>query len=140
MILNYNGLQYRAAWEAAGVKLPKHDWKAMCAETAENPVWVHFGAGNIFRIFVAGLQQRLLNKGLTDKGIIAAETWDGEIIDRIYKPYDSLTLMVSLRPDGGTDRDPDSAGRLLHTEGRREEEHPHLRPGHHRRVCGKTAE
>ena len=58
MQLNYKGIQDRAAWERAGVQLPKHDWKAMCAETAENPVWVHFGAGNIFRIFIAGLQQR----------------------------------------------------------------------------------
>ena len=32
-------------------------------------------------------------------------TFDDEIIDRIYKPFDSLTLMVSLKPDGGTDRE-----------------------------------
>ena len=51
MQLNYKGIQDRAAWERAGVQLPKHDWKAMCAETEQNPVWVHFGAGNIFRIF-----------------------------------------------------------------------------------------
>ncbi len=104
MILNYSGLQDRAAWEAAGVKLPKHDWKAMCAETAENPVWVHFGAGNIFRIFVAGLQQRLLDAGEAKAGIIAVETFDREVVDRIYVPHDSMTLAVSLRPDGGIDK------------------------------------
>ena len=63
MQLNYKGIQDTAVWEKAGVKLPKHDWKAMCAETEQNPVWVHFGAGNIFRIFVAGLMQRLLDAG-----------------------------------------------------------------------------
>ena len=104
MILNYNGLQDRAAWEAAGVKLPRHDWKAMCAETEQNPVWVHFGAGNIFRIFIAGLQQRLLDAGEAKAGIIAVETFDREVVDRIYVPHDSMTLAVSLLADGGIDK------------------------------------
>ena len=105
MKLTNEGLRDAAAWRKAEAALPGFDREQMIRATEENPVWVHFGAGNIFRGFIAGLQQRLLNKGLTDKGIIAAETWDGEIIDRIYVPYDSLTLMVSLRPDGGTDRE-----------------------------------
>ncbi|MDO5483710.1 MAG: mannitol dehydrogenase family protein, partial [Desulfovibrionaceae bacterium] len=105
MKLTNEGLRDTAAWQKAGVALPVYNREQMVRATEENPVWVHFGAGNIFRGFIAGLQQRLLNKRLTDRGIIAAETWDGEIIDRIYAPYDSLTLMVSLRPDGGTDRE-----------------------------------
>ena len=104
MILNYTGLQDRAAWEAAGVKLPKHDWRAMVAETAENPVWVHFGAGNIFRIFIAGLQQRLLDQGAAKAGIVAVETFDSEVIEKIYMPHDSMTLAVSLLADGGIDK------------------------------------
>ena len=105
MKLTNEGLRDAAAWQKAEVALPRYDRDSMIRATEEAPVWVHFGAGNIFRGFIAGLQQRLLNKGLADRGIIAAETWDGEIIDRIYKPYDSLTLMVSLRPDGGTDQE-----------------------------------
>ena len=104
MILSYNGIQDRAAWEKAGVKLPKHDWKAMCAETEQNPVWVHFGAGNIFRIFVAGLMQRLLDAGESKAGIVAVETFDREVVDRIYVPHDSMTLAVSLLADGGIDK------------------------------------
>ena len=104
MQLSYNGIQNRAAWEAAGVRLPKHDWKAMCAETAENPVWVHFGAGNIFRIFIAGLQQKLLDEGAAKAGIIAVETFDNEVIEKIYRPHDSMTLAVSLLADGGIDK------------------------------------
>ncbi len=104
MRLNYSGLQDRAAWEAAGVKLPKHDWKAMCAETEQNPVWVHFGAGNIFRIFVAGLQQRLLDAGEQKAGIVAVETFDPEVLEKIYAPHDSMTLAVSLLADGGIDK------------------------------------
>ena len=105
MKLTNEGLRDTAAWQKAEVALPRYDREQMIRATEKDPVWVHFGAGNIFRGFIAGLQQRLLDKGLTDRGIIAAETWDGEIIDRIYVPYDSLTLMVSLRPDGGTDRE-----------------------------------
>ena len=105
MKLTNEALRNRQAWESKGVILPAYDREDMIRKTEEAPVWIHFGAGNIFRGFIAGLQQRLLNQGLTDRGIIAAETFDGEIIDRIYKPFDSLTLMVSLRPDGGTDRE-----------------------------------
>lgn len=104
MRLNYQGLQDKQAWEKAGVTLPKYDWKKICDTTEKNPVWIHFGAGNIFRGFIAGLQGRLLDAGFTDKGIIAAETFDYEIIDKIYNPHDSMTLMVSLKPDGSTDK------------------------------------
>ena len=104
MKLSYEGIQNRQTWEAAGVKLPEHDWRAMCAETAENPIWVHFGAGNIFRIFIAGLQQRLLDAGAVRAGIVAVETFDNEVIQRIYRPHDSMTLAVSLLADGGIDK------------------------------------
>ncbi len=100
MKLNYQGIQDKVAWEKAGIKLPSFDWKAMAAETENNPTWVHFGAGNIFRGFIAVLQQRLLEQGLVKGGIIAADTFDYGIIDNIYDPFDSMTLMVSLLPDG----------------------------------------
>ena len=100
MKLSFQGIQDKSAWEKAGVTLPKYDWEKMCSATEKNPIWVHFGAGNIFRGFIAGLQDKLLNENLADKGIIAIETFDYEIIDKIYKPHDSMTLMVSLRPDG----------------------------------------
>ena len=64
MKLSYQGLQDKAAWAKAGIKLPGFDWKAMCAETEKAPTWVHFGAGNIFRGFIAALQQKLLEQGL----------------------------------------------------------------------------
>ncbi len=98
--LNYEGIKNRAAWTAADITLPNYDWSNMCAATKETPTWVHFGAGNIFRGFIAGLQQSLLNQGLAETGIIAADTFDYEIIDKIYDPFDNMTLMVSLLPDG----------------------------------------
>ena len=104
MKLSYAGIQDRAAWQAAGVALPDFDWKAMVAATEEAPTWVHFGAGNIFRGFIARLQQTLLEEGLVKGGIIAADTFDYDIIEKIYDPYDSMTLLVSLKPDGSMEK------------------------------------
>ena len=100
MKLNYKGLQDKAGWAAAGVNLPKYDWKAMAEETEKNPTWVHFGAGNIFRGFVAKLQHDLLNEGHVKGGIVAADTFDFDNIDMIYRPYDAMTMLVLLMPDG----------------------------------------
>ena len=110
MKMNASSLRNSAAWEKAGVRLPAFDHAAMCAETEENPTWVHFGAGNIFRGFIAKLQQSLLEQGLVKGGIVAADTFDFDIIDKIYDPYESMTLLVSLLPDGAMEPIPRFAG------------------------------
>lgn len=48
MKLCYKGLADLHPWGKAGIRLPLFDWQAMCVETERNPIWVHFGAGNIF--------------------------------------------------------------------------------------------
>ena len=82
------------------VETPLYDVDEMVKATMEEPVWLHFGAGNIFRIFIAGIADQLLNNKSLTKGIIAADLFDGEIIDEIYKPHDNLTLAASMRADG----------------------------------------
>lgn len=100
MKLNYESIQNRAVWEQAGVTLPKFDWKDMAAETEAHPTWVHFGAGSLFRAFHAMLQQSLIEQGLVKGGLYTAETFDYEIVDNTYGPYDNLSLLVTLMPDG----------------------------------------
>ena len=52
MKLSLKGIQDRAAWERAGIQLPQYDVEAMREATRSAPMWVHFGAGNIFRAFL----------------------------------------------------------------------------------------
>ena len=105
MRLTLEGLKDRKAWESAGVKLPEYDVQKVAENTKKAPVWVHFGAGNIFRIFIGGLAGRLLAAGASDKGITCVETFDFDVIDKIYKPYDNLVLAVTLKADGSTDKE-----------------------------------
>ena len=104
MKLSLNGIQDRAAWERAGIALPEYDVRVMREKTKENPVWVHFGAGNIFRAFLCAAMQRVLDSGASDRGIIACETYDGEIIDRAYTAYDNLSLVAVMRADGKVEK------------------------------------
>ena len=103
MELTLNGIKNKEEFEKAGIKLPSFDIEKMRKNTGENPVWIHFGAGNIFRGFIAVLQQKLLDEGCSDRGIIAADTFDFDMIDRIYVPFDNLALSVGLKADGNTD-------------------------------------
>ena len=104
MKLTLEGLKNQAAWQAAGIALPSYDVAQVAQRTKQAPVWVHFGAGNIFRIFIGGLADKLLSSGAADKGITCVETFDFDVVDKIYHPYDNLVLAVTLNADGSTDK------------------------------------
>ncbi|MCR4853234.1 MAG: mannitol dehydrogenase family protein [Prevotella sp.] len=87
-------------WEAKGYKLPKFDLEAVAKKTHDEPTWVHFGGGNIFRAFPAAILNDALNTGKYDRGVIVAETFDFEVIDKAYTPYNNLSLLVSLQSTG----------------------------------------
>ena len=97
--------QYNAAeWEQKGYELPKFNIKAVREKTAKEPTWVHFGGGNIFRAFPAAILNDALNTGKYDRGVIVAETFDFEVIDKAYAPYDNLSLCVNLCSDGSIEK------------------------------------
>ncbi|HIU66942.1 MAG TPA: mannitol dehydrogenase family protein [Candidatus Caccomorpha excrementavium] len=100
MELTRKGISNKAAWEAAGYRLPAFDIEAVARNTKERPVWIHFGAGNIFRAFQANVVQNLLNEGVMDTGLIAAEGYDYELIEKMYHPHDNLSILVTLKADG----------------------------------------
>ena len=97
---NYNA----AEWEQKGYQLPKFDIKAVREKTEKEPTWVHFGGGNIFRAFPAAILNDALNTGKYDRGVIVAETFDFEVIDKAYTPYNNLSLLVSLKGDGTVEK------------------------------------
>ena len=87
-------------WADKGYQLPKFDLEAVRAKTHKEPTWIHFGAGNIFRAFPAVVLQTMLDHGTYDRGVIVAEGFDYEIIDKAYTPYDNLSLLVVLQSNG----------------------------------------
>ena len=97
---NYNA----AEWEAKGYQLPKFNLKEVREKTAKEPTWVHFGGGNIFRAFPAAILNDALNTGKYDRGVIVAETFDFEVIDKAYAPYNNLSLCVNLCSDGSIEK------------------------------------
>ena len=104
MRLNSEALKNRVFWEKAEIAPPRFNREKMIAATERAPKWVHFGAGNIFRAFMAALAQQLLDEGLEETGIIAAEGYDGEIIDKCFNAFDNLTILVTLKSDGTTEK------------------------------------
>ena len=91
------------AWEKAGIQLPGYDVEKISAKAKEAPVWVHFGIGNIFRVFIGGIADGLLEEGALDRGLTCVETFDYDVADKIYAPYDNLGLSVILHGDGTRD-------------------------------------
>lgn len=94
----------RDAFLAAGYHLPEFDYDTVHKNTVGHPHWIHFGAGNIFRAFQANVAQNLLNSGILDTGLIAAEGYDYEIIEKSYRPHDNLSILATLKADNTVEK------------------------------------
>jgi fructuronate reductase len=98
MKLTLESLGHNLSWK--GYRLPSYDIAMAREATAAAPTWLHFGAGSLFRAFPAALSQRLLTAGLSKTGIICCESYDEELIDRVYRANDNLSILATLYADG----------------------------------------
>jgi fructuronate reductase len=103
MILNNDSLK-DSEWKEKGYFVPSYDREKMIEKTVAEPKWVHFGAGNIFRAFQANLSQRMLEQGFDDTGLTVVEGFDYEIIEKMYRPHDNLSILVTLKADGNVEK------------------------------------
>ena len=104
MVLTNEGIKDGKEWESKGYKMPSFDREKVTQKTRQNPKWIHFGAGNIFRAFQANICQKLLNEGLDDTGLIVAEGYDYEIIEKYNRAHDDLSVLVTLKSDGTVEK------------------------------------
>lgn len=104
MKLNINNLDVLAELKEKGYAIPEYDVSLMRRSTREAPIWIHFGAGNIFRAFIANAQQKLLNSGSAAKGIIVCDGFDYQLIDRCYKDFDNLSILATLKSNGSVEK------------------------------------
>lgn len=104
MKLTNEGLKNKSEWENKGYNLPKYDREIIEKNTNKNPFWIHFGAGNIFRAFQANVVQNLLNEKVINSGLIVAEGYDYEIIEKQYRLHDNLSVLVTLKSSGSVEK------------------------------------
>lgn len=101
MKLTIEGLEKdKQLWQEKGFLLPRYDINTVRENTKKAPRWIHFGGGNIFRGYIACLADELIQQGELDSGIVATDSFDTEVIDKIYVPFDDLVLLVGLRAQG----------------------------------------
>ncbi len=89
-------------WLDAGYHIPQYDHAAMVQRTKEEPYWLHFGAGNIFRAFQANVVEQLLNEGVLERGIIAVG--GHEAMEQLFWPHDNYTVLATLKADGTVEK------------------------------------
>lgn len=97
------GIQDPRGWDEAGITLPGYDTAALAEETLRRCQWIHFGAGNLFRAYPAALCQQLVRRGEADTGILAVVAAGSDTPDKVYKPWDNLSLSVTLGHEGSLD-------------------------------------
>ena len=79
MKLSLESIKNVEAWQ--GYHLPEYNPELIAFNTMVKPEWMHFGSGNIFRIFAGSIAQQLIEQGDMETGIVCCEGYDDEIID-----------------------------------------------------------
>lgn len=103
--LNDDYLAKSADFSTQTIAIPKFDQSKISNSTKEKPVWVHFGGGNLFRCFHAKIAQDLINNHELTSGVTIAETYDDEVIEKIYNAYHNRILRVVMNSDGSLEKE-----------------------------------
>ena len=103
MKLSLESIKNIETWQ--GYHLPEYNPEAIAFNTMVKPEWMHFGSGNIFRIFAGSIAQKLIEQGDMETGIVCCEGYDDEIITKCFRPYDNLTIGVTMNADGSIDKE-----------------------------------
>lgn len=99
MILNNNGIKEKESWLSKGYELPLFDRDEMIQNTRNEPVWLHFGPGNIFHAYHAVIAQKALNDGNMKSGIVCGEFYN-EKLAGVIKDVDGLCIHAEIKSDG----------------------------------------
>ena len=83
-----------------GYELPAYDRKLMRDNTKVSPEWIHFGAGNIARAYIADIAEQLISKGDMKSGLIMCGEFEKDLVEGIYCSHDELFINVTLCADG----------------------------------------
>ncbi|NLZ67229.1 MAG: mannitol dehydrogenase family protein [Clostridiaceae bacterium] len=103
LYLNLKALDDRESWESQGIKLPSYSISEVRERTIKSPRWLHFGAGNLFKVYLARIHDELLERGFTDSGVIVAANRNVEVFKARLSAVDNLILVVGLRSDAQLD-------------------------------------
>lgn len=75
--------------------------------------WLHFGGGNLYRAFHAEVTQTLIDQQALTKGIVVCETFDEQVIDQVYAPYENDILEVIMHEGGRLEKNCSSQRQLV---------------------------
>ncbi len=104
MQLNEQGLANRQEWLSKGYSLPEFDREAVKAKQKRHR------AGSILAQATFSVRSRqmcfrdFLNKGIWDSGLVVAEGFDYEIVEKMNIPHDGYTVLVTLKVDGTVEK------------------------------------
>lgn len=104
MELTNKGLFNKEQWLGLNYQCSQMNRSKMIQKTSDNPYWIHFGAGNIFRAFQANIAQKCLDEKLVESGLIVAEGFDYELVDKVLVPHDNLSILVTLKANGSVEK------------------------------------
>ena len=67
------------------IKIPNYDREIIKQNTKNNPEWIHFGAGNIFRSFIAADVDKMIEMGFNEVPILEVDNTKMNYTEAIKK-------------------------------------------------------